>query len=256
MDPAGVISFQDLWHQTAIDTLPSDCLTMVMQVAGKQMGAMEPEQGAANLMVALRGGFAPPAEPGADVMSLQPILVAADGPNTIRMPVQFIGQGKYVLMPELSIEGSHTAVGINAQVMPPRGAPSSGMNPQQQAMMAMQPSGVVQLGMSASVKSTDDCVVDFSTTLSKSQAGEDEHQISYFQAITEQLALGGVLTIRGGNLLEGQSSEAPATLLGAHGSYMDDAQKNTIMARYHPHEKYPFAVRYLHTLKNDATVLS
>lgn len=143
MDPAGVISFQDLWQQTAIDTLPSDCLTMVLQVAGKQEGVMEPEQGSANFMVALRAGFQPPTEPGADVLSLQPILVAADGPNTLRMPVQFIGAGKYVLMPELAIEGSHTAVGINAQLMPPKPAPAPGMNPQQQAMMAMQPSGIV-----------------------------------------------------------------------------------------------------------------
>lgn len=28
------------------------------------------------------------------------------------------------------------------------------------------------------------------------------------------------------------------------------------MARYHPTEKYPFAIRYLHTLTNDATVLT
>jgi len=210
LDPAGVISFQDLWGQTAIDTLPSDCLSMVMQVAGKQLGAMEPEQGAANLMVALRAGFAPPSEPGADIVSMQPIIVAADGPNSIRMPVQFIGAGgKYVLMPELSLEGSHCAVGINAQVMPPKGTPAPGMNPQQAAMMSMQPSGIMQLGMSASIKSTDDCVVDISSTLASSQAGEDEHQVSYFQAITEQLALGGVLTVRGGNLLDGKPSEAP-----------------------------------------------
>lgn len=76
--------------------------------------------------------------------------------------------------------------------------------------------------MSASIKSTDDCVVDLSSTLQTSQAGEDEHQLSYFQALTESLALGGVLTVKGGNLLDGKGLEAPSSSVGVHGSFMDD----------------------------------